>query len=99
MLGRGAKRGLRQRSVLCSLNTDGHLPSPFQLLTRPPGPLLEVDAGLQPHPAKQAGRQDAAQHSWLDRGDCLFSDVENISDSQGDLAAGSPWMQGLEEVS
>lgn len=56
--GRGAKWGLRHRNVLCSLNTDGHLPSPFQLLTRPPRPLLEVDTGLQLHPAKQAGRQE-----------------------------------------
>lgn len=56
------------RNVLCSLNTDGHLPSPFQLLTRPPRPLLEVDAGLQPHPAKQAGRQECCSAQLAGQG-------------------------------
>lgn len=98
MPGRGAKWGLRHRNVLCSLNTDGHLPSPFQLLTRPPGLCWRWTQGCSSTRPNRLGDRNDAQHSWLDRGDCLFSDVGNISDNQGDLAAGSPWMQGLEEV-
>lgn len=91
MPGTGAKWELRGGNVLCGLETDGDLSSPFHPLTMSPRPLLEVDTGLQPHPAGQ-GDRNAARHSWLDRGDCLFSDVGNISDNQGDLAAGSSWM-------
>lgn len=68
MLGSGAKWGLRHRNVLCSLKTDGRLPSPFQPLTRSPRPLLEVDAGLQPHPAEQAERQECCSAQLFGQG-------------------------------
>lgn len=88
MPGAGEKWGLGERNVLCSLETDNDLSSPFLPFPTSPRPLLEVDTGLQPHPVGW-GDRNAARHSWLDRGDCLFSDVGNISDNQGDLAAGS----------
>ena len=64
----------------------------------PPGLCWRWTQGCSPTRPSRLGDRNAAQHSWLDRGDCLFSDVGNISDNQGDLVAGSPWMQGLEEV-
>lgn len=96
--GTGVKWQLQQGNVLYGLETMATSPLP-STAHQVPKPLLEVFTGPQPHPAREAERQECCSAQLAGQGRLfILSCWEHVRQSE-DLAAISPWIQGLEEVS